>query len=201
MAVAIVAADDVGAWMAMWWPWDWGAGVVQTIASVFGGLIIAILGFLIFRQIILVVTAPIMSILSEKVEYLLTGRKESGWSLGRLVRDVVRGLRIALRNLVKELFFTIVLLLLGLVPVVTPFTTVLIFLVQSYYAGFGNMDFALERHFGYRDSVRFVGRHKAVALGNGIVFMLLLFTFVGFLVALPLGTIAATIDVIKRLEE
>ncbi len=201
LLAAIAAADDVGGWMAMWWPWEKGASVVQTIANVFGGLLIAIIGFLTFRQIVLVVTAPIMSILSEKVEFILTGRKESGWSLMRLLRDVVRGLRIALRNLSREVFFTIVLLLLGLIPLFTPFTTFLIFLLQAYYAGFGNMDFALERHFGYRDSVRFVSNHKAVALGNGIVFMLLLFTFLGFLVALPLGTIAATIDVVKRLEE
>ncbi len=72
--------------------------------------------------------------------------------------------------------------------------------MQSYYAGFGNLDFALERHYRYADSVRFVQRNRALALGNGAVFMLLLFTFAGFLVALPLGTVAATIETVKRVD-
>jgi CysZ protein len=67
---------------------------------------------------------------------------------------------------------------------------VFIFVTQAYYAGFGNLDFTLERHFRVRESVRFVRRNRGLAIGNGTVYLLLLLSVVGFLVALPLATVA-----------
>ena len=119
----------------------------------------------------------------------------------KVLADLVRGIRIALRNIVRELFFTLILLLVGvIIPILSPFTTVAIFLLQSYYAGFGNMDYTLERRLGVSQSVGFVRRHRGLALGNGIVFVLLLMTLVGFIIALPLGTIAAATETLSRLD-
>ena len=63
------------------------------------------------------------------------------------------------------------------------------------------MDFTLERHFGYRDSVRFARDFRWLAIGNGAAYLLLLFTGIGFLVALPLGTAAATMETVERIEK
>jgi len=89
---------------------------------------------------------------------------------------------------------------MGLIPIFAPFTAIAIFLVQSFYGGAGNMDYALERHFDVRGSIRFVKDNRGVALGNGIVFIGLLLTGVGFLVAPPLAAIAATIESVKKLD-
>jgi CysZ protein len=68
-----------------------------------------------------------------------------------------------------------------------------LFAVQSYYAGFGNMDYTLERHLDYKKSVEFVGNHKGFAIGNGVVFMLcLLIPVVGIILVLPLSVTAAS---------
>jgi CysZ protein len=76
-----------------------------------------------------------------------------------------------------------------------------LFLVQAYYAGFGNMDYTLERHFKYRESVNFVGRHKGIAIGNGTVFLLfLLIPVVGVILVLPMSVTASSINTIKLLE-
>lgn len=99
----------------------------------------------------------------------------------------------------REITATIFLLLLGLFPLFTPFTTFLVFVLQAYYAGFGNLDFALERRFRYRESVAFVQSNRMLAIGNGTVYLLLLMTFIGFLVALPVGVVAATLETNKRL--
>ncbi len=200
-ATAWALSDDIGQLIIGFWKWDFARGIVSGVANVFGGLLLAALGLLIFKQLVMVLTAPFLSVLSEKVERQLTGYGDSvGWSVRKILKDMARGLAIAVRNLLRELTLTILLLLIGLIPVFTPFTSALIFLLQSYYAGFGNLDFALERHYGYSDSVRFVKAHRGLAIGNGMVFLLLLFTFVGFLVAMPLGTVAATIETVKRLE-
>ena len=194
-------SDDIGGWIISWYPWEWGRGVLEKIASVFGGIFVIALGLILFKNLILALASPFMSPLSEKVEYELTGYKRpQANAAGQFVKDLVRGVRIALRNIIRELFYTILLFLLGLIPVFTPFTTILIFLVQSFYMCFGNMDFALERHFNIQGSVQFVRRHRGLALGNGAAFMLLLLTGIGFLIALPLGTVAATSETIKRLD-
>lgn len=60
------------------------------------------------------------------------------------------------------------------------------------------MDFTLERHFGVKDSILFVRQNRGLAAGNGTVTMLLMMTVVGFIFILPLGTVAATIETVKR---
>jgi len=105
------------------------------------------------------------------------------------------------RNLGKELLLTIPILLLKIIPIVNIFSTVLLFLVQAYYAGFGNMDYTLERHFKYRESINFVGRHRGIAIGNGIVFMLcLLIPIVGIIIVLPLSVTAASTKTVELLK-
>ena len=71
--------------------------------------------------------------------------------------------------------------------------------VQSFYAGFGNIDYTLERHLNVRNSIRLVRVNKGLALGNGLVFMGLLAIGIGFLIAPPLAAVAATIETTKRL--
>jgi CysZ protein len=198
---AWVLSDNLGGLISNLWPWDWGAGVVDKIAQVFGGLLILVLGLIIFKQLIMAISAPFMSLLSEKAEDALRGHNSGkGFTIKRAIYELARGLSIAIRNLIRELLITIVLLLVGLIPLLSPITAVLIILIQSYYFGFGNMDFTLERHLRYRESIRFVNRYRWLAIGNGIIFLLLLLTFVGFLVALPLSTVAAAIESLKRLE-
>ncbi len=101
-----------------------------------------------------------------------------------------------------ELFFTIPILLVRFIPVIGIISTVFLFLVQSYYAGFGNMDYTLERHFKYGESLKFVRNHSGIAMGNGIVFMAMLFIpLVGIILVLPLSVTASTTETVKLLQQ
>ena len=111
-----------------------------------------------------------------------------------------RGLRISLRNIFREIFYTVILLILGFIPLIGLVNSVLILAVQAYFAGFGNMDYTLERYFGVRESNDFVKRHKGLAVGNGTIFLLLLAVpVIGLFMAPALATVAGTIETIEKL--
>jgi len=117
-----------------------------------------------------------------------------------LMQQLLRGIKINGRNLVMELLLTIPILLLKFIPVVNIFSTILLFAVQAYYAGFGNMDYTLERHYQYKESLQFVRKHRGLAIGNGIVFILfLLVPVVGVILVLPLSVTAASTLTVEKL--
>lgn len=60
------------------------------------------------------------------------------------------------------------------------------------------MDYTLERHLSYKQSIQFVKNHKGTAIGNGIFFMLmLLIPVIGIIFVLPLSVTAASTETIK----
>jgi len=62
------------------------------------------------------------------------------------------------------------------------------------------MDYTLERHFEYKESVRFVKKNRGVATGNGIIFMLLLLIpVIGIILVLPLSVTAASTKTVELL--
>lgn len=195
-------SDDLGGWLLSFYPFDWGRGTFEKIASVMGGVSLVVFTLLIFRYIIMAVASPFMSLLSERLEQkLYPDLPREPLSVGKMLSDLVRGVRIALRNVIREIIFTILLLLLGIImPVFGPAIPFIIIAVQAFYAGFGNFDFTLERRMGVRESVRFVKANRMLAIGNGLVFVLLLMTVVGFLFALPLGTAAGAVVTLEELE-
>lgn len=196
-------SDNLSAWLMQiihfkWFGQNWLQQGVAGMFTIFGIVLTIFLGFITYRNIMLVIGAPFMSIISARVHSHLVGRKvEDPPFLG----SILRGLRVAIRNILKEMFYTIFLLLLSLFPLFAPFTSALIFLVQANYAGFGNLDFTLERFYNTRQSVQFVSQNRGLALGNGSVFLLLLLVpVVGLLFAPAVATVAGTIDTVNRLQ-
>lgn len=197
------ASDDIARWLIDFYPWAWGKSTLETIVQVFGGIFVIALGLLLFKHLVLALSAPFMSFLSEKVENRLTGQQiQVPFSAQRAFRDLIRGLTLALRNVVREFFFTFLLFLLGvLLPLLSPVIAVTILGVQAYYAGAGNLDFTLERHRDIRGSITFARANRGLCIGNGTAFLLLLFSIVGFIFALPLATIAGTKTALQSLQQ
>lgn len=62
------------------------------------------------------------------------------------------------------------------------------------------MDYTLERHFSYRESISFIKKHRGLAIGNGIGFLILLFIpVIGVILVLPLSVTSATIITVDLL--
>ncbi len=179
-------------WLVHKYPWEWGSDTVASIGSGLSKFIAFVSSLLLFKYLVLIISSPFMSLLSEKVEEIEFGESETQWSVSSLITDLIRGFRISIRNLFKELLYVILLLIFGLFQPIGMISVPLTFLVQAYFAGFGNIDFLLERHLSLRESTRFVKQHKAYAAGLGTGFLLLSMTGIGLLVAAPLATVAAT---------
>ena len=201
MFVSYAFSDAIGSYIASFWTWDFGKETFNTISRVFSGLLIVLIGFITFKHIIMALSAPFMGPISKKIEDDFRGvvsqvKTTSFWGLLR------RGIKISSRNLFRELLLSIPILLLGFIPVIGLFSAILLFLMQAYFAGFGNMDYTLERYFSYQKSILFVKKNRGVAIGNGLVFMLfLLIPFIGVILVLPFSVTAATIATVKLMNE
>lgn len=193
-------SDNIGHFISKVWIWDWGHDTFSVISNFLGGLIVVVIGLILFKHIIMALSAPFMSPVSEKIEAHYTGNPPHSHRNTTFMQQLWRGIRINGRNLLMELVLTVPILLLKFIPVVNIFSTVLLFIVQAYYAGFGNMDYTLERHFQYKESLQFVRKHKGLAIGNGIVFILfLLVPIIGVILVLPLSVTAASTRTVEAL--
>ena len=192
-------SDNIGGFISRIWIWEWGKATFAVISEIFGGLLVLAIGLILYKHIIMALSAPFMSPVSEKIEFHLYG-KELSYRNTSFQQQLWRGIRINVRNLFMELLLTIIILMISLIPVIGWVTTIFLFVIQAYYAGFGNMDYTLERHFKYKDSIAFVRKNRGVAIGNGIVFMLfLLIPIVGVILVLPLSVTAASTKTLELL--
>lgn len=193
-------SDNLGEWIAGIWIWEFGKATFTTISTFIGGIVIFAIGLILYKHIIMALSSPFMSPVSEKIEAYFTGKPAKNYVNTNFSKQLVRGIRIGMRNLFKELTLTIPILLLKLIPIVNIFSTVLLFLVQAYYAGFANLDYTLERHFKYKDSVAFIRKNRGLAIGNGIGFLLLLLIpVVGVVLVLPLSVTSASVIAVDLL--
>lgn len=202
ITLSYTLADNVGDYLSSFWPWDFGADTVKSIGKYLGGFIILIFGLIVFKHAVMAFSAPFMAPVSEKIEMHLTGKPLNKTdTAGEFLAILLRSIKINLRNLILELLITIPLLILSLIPLINIVATVLLIYIQSYYVGFGNMDYTLERHRDFSGSVKFVRKHKGIAVGNGFVFVLMLaIPVVGMCLALPIAAGAATINTVEKLE-
>ena len=195
-------SDNLGAIFLKWGPIEWISYYIPGLTTWLSGALVLLIGFILLKHLVMVIVSPFMSILSHKIEQHLQGgfQVDQGFNPAKAVKDLIRGLRIAVGNIFKELLFVILLLPLHIIPGIgTIIYTVLIFIIQAYYAGYGNMDYTMERHLSFGETKYFVRKNRGLAIGNGAVFLALLLTGIGFLFAPPLATIAATTVSLKQL--
>ena len=194
-SISAISGSLIG-WIGPWIPWG------EIIGGWLFKVLLGLVGLVVFKHLVIAAVSPFMTPLAQKVEEHMTGRykKYSGFNGMQAVKDFFRGITIALRNIIRELIYIIPLFVIGLIPMFSIPCMILIFLIQAYYAGFGNLDYTLERHYSVRESARFVKKNRWLAIGNGTAFLLLIGTGVGFLVAPPLAAVAGATETVKRLE-
>ncbi len=168
---------------ASWFMWVWGWIKFWFYAAM------SVLFLQLTRYIMLMLMSPLLAITSEKVEKVITGNTYK-LNLRQLWKDVRRAIRIAFRNLIYELVMIMILYcaiymtfwMTGLnnTYIIADFTVGDILygltasLVAFYFYGFSFLDYVMERQrLSVRESVKFVRKHKGVAIALGSVFVLL----------------------------
>lgn len=158
-------------------------------------LVLVLFYFSLFKYIFLIIGSPLFAYLSERTEAIIDG-KEYAFSWQQLGKDILRGIRLAMRNTLWQTVYVLSLLILSLLPIIGWITPVIIVFVECYFYGFSMLDYSCERHkLSASKSIEFIGKHKGLAIGNGMVFYLMhLLPVVGWVLAPAYAVVAATIS-------
>ena len=151
--------------------------------------------FSLFKYIFLIIGSPVFAYLSEKTEAIIEG-KDFPFNLKQLLKDIVRGVKLAFRNVLWQTVYTVSILILSFIPVIGWVTPLIGLLIECYYLGFSMIDYSCERNkLSTSQSIAFIGRHKGLAIGNGLVFYLMHFIpILGWILAPSYAVIAATLS-------
>lgn len=165
------------------WGAEFLAPVSNYLAGIAGGIVWVLLKFIFFfvfayfgGYIVIICLSPVFAFLSERTEELLTGNQYP-FNGDQMMRDVVRGILIAFRNLFIELIYMLGVFILSLfIPLVGGLIgSVFLFFISAYFYGFSFIDYTNERRrLTVKQSVDFMRRNKGLAIANGIVFSLFL---------------------------
>lgn len=174
-------------------------GFLFTVAGIILWMILMFFYFSLFKYIWLILGSPIFAYLSEKTESIIEG-KDYPFNLKQLLKDAYRGVRLALRNTLWQTVYTVSILILSFIPLIGWATPILALFIECYYYGFSMLDYSFERNkLTMQQGIEFTGRHKGLAIGNGMVFYLMHgFIFIGWIFAPAYAVIAATISIIDQ---
>ncbi|MFZ4770331.1 MAG: EI24 domain-containing protein [Ferruginibacter sp.] len=161
-------------------------------------LVLLLFYFSLFKYMFLIIGSPLFAYLSEKTESIMEG-KDFPFNLQQFSKDIARAVKIALRNLLWQTVYIISILILSFIPLFGWIAPMVALLVECYYFGFSMLDYSSERNkLSSSQSIEFIGRHKGLAIGNGIVFYMMHFIpFIGWLLAPSYAVIAATISLLS----
>ena len=157
-------------------------------------LILVLFYFSFFKYLILIIGSPVFAYLSEKTEAIIE-EKEHFFNWPEVKKDCIRSIKLDLRNCGWQSVYLIALILLSLIPVIGWITPVIALLMECYYFGFSMLDYNFARiNFTPAQSSVFTGRHKGLAIGNGLLFYLMHLLIV---LAPAYAIVAATLSVHK----
>jgi len=158
-------------------------------------LILLFVYFSWFKYLFLIIGSPVFAYISERTEAIINGT-EYPFDLKQFVKDITRGIGLAIRNTLWQTVYMVSIFILAFIPVIGWATPVLVLFIECYYFGFSMMDYNSERRkLSVSQSIDFIGKHKGLAIGNGMVFYLMHgLPIIGWILAPTYAVIAATLS-------
>lgn len=129
------------------------------------------------KYLVVILLSPFLAFLSQKSEKIITGNTYS-FNLPQLYRDIRRGVRIAIRNVLWHYFFFTIIYLVSWLgwdePERSP-VFYLTFVLGFFYYGFSFLDYVNERlRWDMDESIRFVRSHRGLAIAIGMIYSLMI---------------------------
>lgn len=185
----IKLSQIAGEYIASLIPWDWAQeSLIFSLITAAAGFIMLVM---LFRYLFLILLSPILSYISEITERESTNQNvQSRFSF---FNAASRSVRVNSRNLLRESIISSVLFFTGFIPILNLITVPVLFIVQAYFTGFGLMDYYLERHYSFKQSIDVVKTHKWASISVGGIFMLFMaIPVLGLILAPYFTTVTAT---------
>ena len=184
-----------------WYAWLWVAPL--RLLAWFIGLLLLVTALVILYFVFLIlgtmIAAPFLDILAQRVEALVTGQALQGQtSLLDAVRSIGFSIIEELRKLGFFLAVQITLLLLGLIPVLTPFTVLAATLFTMFFLPLEYASFAMDhRQLRFRQRRALIWQHRWLMFGFGIAaFLTLLIPLLNF-ICLPALVVGGTLLIVE----
>ena len=200
--VEFSAIPDTGHWLSFAKPYL--IGTFSFLVKILFKLVLWFTTSTLIKYVLLMLLSPVFALLSEKAEEKLTG-KTFPFSFKQLLKDILRGIAISLRNMLLEYFFIVTCFFLSLFfPPLFIITTPFLLFLGWYYVGFAMLDYNSERHkYGVSKSIKFIKENRGTACGIGFVysfFMALPFfpgSIVGIMFGPSVGVVGSTISFLQ----
>jgi CysZ protein len=206
--LSVMVSDAIRSWLPDFAEWpQWLISLMVAVGWILR-LLLRLILFLALAflsgYVVLIILSPVFSLAAVKVMEK-AGVESDTFSVWHFFRDLLRGILLSFRNLLMELFLSIMFLIGGMIPVAGFFAPLALFLTSSYYFGFSFIDYSLEQKgYSLARSVWFVKQHRGLAIGCGLMFTLtMMIPYVGIFLAGFTGivsVVAATLAVIQVMD-
>lgn len=197
VVVGFTVFGETAGWIVQNWLPDFMHGAAaRAVTTALLWLLLLLSGYVTYQPVVLILFSPFLSFLSEMAESRMTGRPGPPFEWKQLMKDLVRAVRINLRNLFRMVVLILLAWTLAIIPLLGSMASaLLIFFIQAFYNGFALSDYTLERkRLSVKESVQFGKDNRARVVGVGAGFMaMMLVPVIGWFTAPTYGTIAATI--------
>jgi len=174
--------------------------VLQFFMTLLIRFIALVIYFKAYKFLILILLSPVLALMAEKI-YKLSGGSLPKFNTMTFLRNVLRGMKVATINMFTEIGIMLLIIIATLiVPIISPVSPFLIFGVESYFYGFSMMDYRHELlKMSYQESRKTIGSRKGLAIGNGVVFnVMLLIPILGVLTAPLIALTAAHLAINEK---
>lgn len=154
---------------------SWFGWLIDAVNVVVSGLFdfVGVIINQIYIFVTLTVLSPFFTLLSEKVDADITGKKYT-FSFKDFVRDFFRMLLVVIIAISLELAFLIVYWLLSWIPFIGIFDPIMYFLISAFFFGLAFYDYPLERDkVSVGNTINFAFKNPLTVILTGSVFLLL----------------------------
>lgn len=189
---------DSGGWLSFLKPFL--TGYFSFILALVLKIIFWLISGTFVKYIVLMMLSPLFSLLSEATEEKLTGNRYP-FNMLQLLKDILRGIGISLRNMLLEYLIMAGCFILTLFfPPSGLLTVPFLYIVSAYFTGFTMLDYNFERHkMSISQSIQFTRGNKGITCGIGIVYsVLMLIPFIGFMFGPVIAITGATMSFIEN---